>query len=228
MVRLFTLPRTRLHILGMFLFVGLCIPQAGISQDRVALDRMSPEELFALREQYIAAFPRTSLNTTRGDALFLRIMVQGMQARRGVEVGSATGYGALHMGMGFEHTGGRLYTIDIDADMVEKCRAHLRNVGLERTVTCIEGDALEVLPKLEGEFDFVFIDAAKRDYYAYFKAIEPKLKPGAVIVADNVIRYAYAMRDFLSAMEADPAYDMLIFQASQEKGDGMAVIYKRK
>lgn len=72
-----------------------------------------------------------------------------------------------------------------------------------------------MLPKLEGEFDFVFIDAAKRDYYAYFKAIEPKLKPGAVIVADNVIRYAYTMRDFLSAMEADPADDMLIFQASQ-------------
>ena len=59
---------------------------------------------------------------------------------------------------------------------------------LEKTVKVVEGDALEVLPQLEGEYDFVFIDAVKSDYLKYFKALEPKLMAGSVIVADNVIR----------------------------------------
>ena len=54
-------------------------------------------------------------------------------------------------------------------------------------MTVINGDALKTLPALEGEFDFVFIDANKPDYLKYLKAIEPKLKKGAVVVADNVI-----------------------------------------
>jgi len=99
---------------------------------------------------------------------------------------------------------------------------------LENTVTCIEGDALKTLPTLEGEFDFVFIDAVKRDYLKYFKLIEPKLKPGAVIVGDNVIRSARAMKDFLRFMQESPNYDTVIIRASMEKNDGMSVSYKIK
>ena len=189
---------------------------------------MSPSELFLYRENFIKNFKRIGINTTRGDALFLRIIIRSMNARRGVEIGSANGYGAIHMGMGFEANGGHLYTIDISPEMVRQCRENIKKTGLQETVTCIEGDALEEIPKLTGEFDFVFIDAAKRDYYNYFKTISPKLKPGAVIVADNVISSAYAMKDFLDAMEEDPDYDMVIIRASMEKRDGLAVIYKRK
>ena len=75
----------------------------------------------------------------------------------------------------------------------------------------------------------MFIDAVKRDYLNYFKAIEPKLKPRAVIVADNAIRFATAMQDFLAAMETHPDYDMVIIQASwRDKKDGMAMIYKKE
>jgi predicted O-methyltransferase YrrM len=112
--------------------------------------------------------------------------------------------------------------------MVKACRENLKKVGLEKTVTCIEGDALKTLPTLEGKFDFVFIDAVKRDYLKYFKIIEPKLKPGAVIVADNVIRSARAMRDFLDYIQESPKYDTVIIRASMEKKDGMSVSYKIK
>jgi len=95
-------------------------------------------------------------------------------------------------------------------------------------VSVVEGDALKVLPTLEGEYDFIFIDAVKSDYLKYFQAIEPKLKPGAVIVADNVIKSANAMRDFLDLMANDPNYHMTIIRASELKSDGMAVIYKVK
>jgi predicted O-methyltransferase YrrM len=178
------------------------------------------------RNRFIKNFRRTSLNTTVGDAMMLRILIESMKAKRGIEVGSATGFGAVNMGIGFERTGGHLYTLEIDPRMVNACRDNLKKVGLEKTVTCIEGDALKTLPTLEGKFDFVFIDALKRDYFKYLKLIEPKLKPGAVIVGDNVIRSAGAMKDFLDYIQQSPDYDTVIIRASMEKNDGMSVSYK--
>jgi len=180
------------------------------------------------RKRFIKNFQRTSLNTTEHDAMMLRILVESARAKRGIEVGSATGFGAINMGIAFERTGGHLYTLEIDSRMVKKCRDNLRKVGLQNTVTCIEGDALKTLPTLEGEYDFVFIDAVKRDYLKYLKLIEPKLKPGAVIVGDNVIRSAGAMRDFLRYIQESPKYDTVIIRASMEKNDGMSVSYKIK
>lgn len=178
------------------------------------------------RRQFIKNFQRLSLNTTAGDAMMLQILVESMRAKRGIEVGSATGFGAVNMGVGFERTGGHLYTLEIDPRMVKETRDNLKKVGLEKTVTCIEGDALKILPTLEGKFDFVFIDALKRDYFKYLKLIEPKLKPGAVIVADNVIRYAGAMKDFLDYIQESPDYDTVIIRSSMEKNDGMSISYK--
>jgi predicted O-methyltransferase YrrM len=182
----------------------------------------------AAREQFLRDFKRTMLNTTPGDALMLRILVQSSGAKRGVEVGSATGYGALHMGVGFERNGGHLITVDIDPEMVRATRDNLKKTGLDQTVTVIEGDALKVLPELEGEFDFVFLDAVKRDYLKYLLALEPKLKPGALVVADNVIQSAGQMRDYLDYVRDPARYETVIIRASDEKGDGMAISYKRR
>ena len=180
------------------------------------------------RERFVKNFQRTSLNTTIGDAMMLRILAESAGAKRGLEVGSANGFGAINMGIAFERTGGHLYTLEIDPQRVKECRENLKKVGLENTVTCIEGDALKTLPTLEGKFDFVFIDAVKSDYLKYLKIIEPKLKPGAVIVGDNVIRSARAMRDFLDYIQESPEYDTVIIRASMEKKDGMSVSYKIK
>jgi len=178
------------------------------------------------RNEFVKNFKRTGLNTTVGDAMMLRILVESTGAKRGIEVGSASGFGAINMGIGFERTGGHLYTLEIDPQSANVCRDNLQKVGLENTVTCIEGDALKTLPKLEGEFDFVFIDALKQDYLKYLKLIESKLKPGAVVVGDNVIRSARAMKDFLDYIQNSPDYDTVIIRASMEKKDGMSISYK--
>lgn len=180
----------------------------------------------AAREAFLRDFKRIGLNTAPGDAMTLRILVQASKAKRGVEVGTATGYGAINMGIGFERNGGHLYTVDIDPKMVQTARQHLKTVGLDNTVTVIEGDALKVLPTLEGEFDFVFIDALKKDYLKYFQALSPKLKRGALVAADNVIRSANDMKDFLDFMESNPDYEKVTIRASLEKNDGMAIYLK--
>ena len=205
----------------------LCVALAGFNVVLVysgEQNKISDE----FRERFIKNFQQNSLNTTEGDAMMLRILVESARAKRGVEIGSANGFGAINMGIAFERTGGHLYTLEIDPRRVKECRENLKKVGLENTVTCIEGDALKTLPTLEGEFDFVFIDALKRDYLKYLKLLEPKLKPGAVIVGDNVIQSARAMRDFLDYIQESPNYDTVIIRASMEKNDGMSVSYKIK
>lgn len=178
------------------------------------------------RNEFIKNFHRTGLNTTPGDAMMLRILVESSGAKRGIEVGSASGFGAINMGIAFERTGGHLYTLEIDPKSAEVCRDNLKKVGLEDTVTCILGDALKTLPTLEGQYDFIFIDALKQDYMKYFKSVEAKLKPGSVVVADNVIRSARAMKDFLDYIQNSPDYDTVIIRSSMEKNDGMTVSYK--
>jgi caffeoyl-CoA O-methyltransferase len=185
-------------------------------------NKMSPE----FRKQFIDSFERTSLNTTPGDAMMLRILVESSGAKRGVEVGAASGFGAINMGIAFERTGGHLYTLEIDPGRAKQTRENLQKVGLESVVTCIEGDALKTLHDIEGPIDFVFIDALKQDYLKYLKILEPKLAKGAVVVGDNVIRSARAMRDFLGYIQTSPDYDTVIIRASMEKNDGMSVSYK--
>ena len=185
-------------------------------------DKMSPE----FRKQFIASFPRTSLNTTPGDAMILRILVESAGAKRGVEIGSASGFGAINMGIAFERTGGHLWTHDINPAAVKETRENVAKVGLENIVTVVEGDALKTLPNIEGPVDFVFIDALKRDYLKYLKILEPKLKVGAVVVADNVIQSAREMKDFLDYVQTSPNYDTVTIRASMEKDDGMSISYK--
>lgn len=180
----------------------------------------------AFRKAFIEKFRRDSLSTTPGDAMMLRILVQSLGAKRGVEVGVAHGFGAINMGIGFERNGGHLYSVEIDSDRARQARENLRKVGLEKSVTIVEGDALKVLPTLDGEFDFVFLDAVKSDYLRYLKMLEPKLKRGAVVVGDNVIVSQKAMADFLNYIENSPDYDTVIIRASMEKNDGMSVSYK--
>ena len=180
------------------------------------------------RKAFIEEFQRIGLNSAPGDAAMLRILVESSKAERGVEVGTATGYGAVLMGLAFERNGGQLITVDIDPKMVKTANDNLQKVGLQDVVTVVEGDALKVLPKLEGQFDFVYIDAVKSDYLKYFKALEPKLLPGAVIVADNVIRSARHMPDFLDYIGNSPNYLSNTIRSDETKRDGMMVIYKVK
>ncbi len=178
------------------------------------------------RKEFLEKFQRTSLSTTPGDAMMLRILVESSGAKRGIEVGAASGFGSINMGIAFERNGGQLFSMEIDPHRAQETRANLEKVGLEKTVTVMEGDALKLLASVTGEVDFIFIDANKSDYLRYLKAIEPKLKKGAVVVADNVIVSARAMADYLDYVQTSPNYDTVTIRASLEKNDGMTVSYK--
>lgn len=180
------------------------------------------------RARFLEQLPGTALSSTYGDALMLRVLIQNGNLKRGIEVGVALGYGAIHMGIAFERNKGTLTSIEIDPQRAETARQNIAKVGLEKTVNVVAGDALAVLPKLEGQYDFIYIDANKPDYLKYMKAIEPKLRKGAVVVADNVIVSARAMADFLEYMRTSPDYEAVTVRASDEKRDGMLIACKKR
>jgi predicted O-methyltransferase YrrM len=211
---------------GRLLILVVCAAVLGLNVLLVYSAEQPQKKSEAFRKQFIENFHRIGLNTTPGDAMMLRILVESSKAKRGVEVGTSTGFGAINMGIAFERNGGHLWTHDIDPAAVKEARANLEKVGLENVVTVVEGDALKTMPDLEGPLDFVFIDALKSDYFKYLKILEPKLKPGAVVVADNVIKSAKAMKDFLDYIENSPDYDTVTIRASMEKNDGMTISYK--
>lgn len=178
------------------------------------------------RKEFLAKFPWTGACTTPGDAMLLRILIESRRGKYAVEVGGNVGYGAIHMAIGLERTGGRLHSIEIDPRNAQTARKNLAAVGLDPIVKVIEGDALKVLPTLDGGIDFLFIDALKRDYLKYLRAVESKLSPGATMVADNVIAYAAEMQDFLAYVQGSAAYESVIIRASEQKNDGMLVAYR--
>lgn len=185
-----------------------------------------PEQERGFRDKLLKDLKGHSLSASPGHARMLQILVATGRAQRGIEVGSGYGYGAIHMGIAFERNGGHLYTLEIDPERAKACRENINRSRLGQTVTCIQGDALETIAKLKGEFDFVFIDAAKQDTLKYFRCLEPKLKPGAVVVANCAIVNARVMEDYLRLMESSVHYDTVIIKTSPADAQGMAISYR--
>ena len=115
-----------------------------------------------------------------------RILVRALRPRRIIEVGTNIGYSVIVMGRecGRETV---LETIEIDRGILATAKGFVAEAGLQCEVRFHEGAALEVLPRLDGPFDFVFIDCVKSEYEQYLDLLLPKLVGGAVIVCDNLL-----------------------------------------
>jgi predicted O-methyltransferase YrrM len=166
------------------------------------------------------------MNVPETDGRILYDLVIKNKYTRALEIGTSTGHSGIWIAWALSKTGGKLITVDIDEGRYREALANFREAGLDAFIDARLADAHELVQELPGPFDFVFIDAEKRDYLKYLKAIEPKLKTGAVVVADNVIVYADPMQDFLKYIQTSPKYDTVIIRASMEKSDGMSVSCK--
>ena len=129
---------------------------------------------------------RTRMLSGHLQGRFLKLLCQLIQARRVLEIGTYTGYAAISMAEGLAD-GGVLHTIDCNDELEDFVRTYIHRAGLEERVVFHVGDALEVIPRLDEVFDLVFIDADKREYVAYYQAVFDKVRPGGLIVADDVL-----------------------------------------
>ncbi len=107
--------------------------------------------------------------------------------RRALELGTAIGYSAIWIGRALAPLGGRLTTIEIEPSTAAKARLHLQRAGLTDVVEVVGGAALDVLPTLVDPVEFVFIDAVKSEYPDYLPHAIRLLRPGGVLLADNIL-----------------------------------------
>jgi caffeoyl-CoA O-methyltransferase len=163
----------------------------------------------------------------RKDAEFLHLLVKATRARNVLEVGTSHGFSAIWMGLALEETGGRLTTIEIDRQRFDLACKHLSEAGLSQRVTSIRGDAHVEVAKLEGPFDFVFLDADKEGQMDYFKKLYPKkLVPGGILAVHNAIRQANSMRDYLDMIRKHPDFDTVTLSLTMD--DGFCLSYRHR
>ncbi len=152
----------------------------------------------------IRAADQGQLAVSEEDGRFLRLVVASTNAKRVLEIGAASGYSAIWMGLGLRQTGGRLTTIEYDAARAKEAQENVRRAGLSDVVTVVAGDAFKEIPKLQGNFDLVFLDAWKPDYKKFFDIVFPRVNPGGLFLAHNVINKKNEMGDFRKAIHALP------------------------
>ena len=181
-----------------------------------------------------AAGPENIPIVDRDSGRVLSVLAAGR--RRIVEIGTAYGYSTLWLALG-QPADGTIVTIDPDRSRTDLARGWWRQAGVADTrITVVNAPALDAFaaaePALAGPFDLAFIDALKPEYGAYLEALIPRLAPGALVLADNVLwsgrasgarsaaaddRHTTALREFDSAVLADPRFRATILPV----GDGL-------
>lgn len=172
----------------------------------------------------IKAEDRDQYAVSEEDGRFLRLMVATSGAKRALEIGGASGYSAIWIGMGLRESGGRLTTIEYDAARAKELAENIRRAGMSDIVEVVSGDAFQQIPQLTGTFDFVFLDAWKRDYKRFFELVFPRLDKGGLFIGHNVINKRDELEDFLTVVEQHPSLWTTIVAPS---GEGMSVSLRK-
>jgi predicted O-methyltransferase YrrM len=127
------------------------------------------------------------LSVGRDVGMLLYLLSTGAQARRILELGTSYGYSTVWLAAAARATGGKVTSLELKEFKIEQARQALTRAGLSTRVEFHAGDCLETLQTLTGPFDFVLLDVWKDLYLPCFELVHPKLAPGGVIVADNML-----------------------------------------
>ena len=152
-------------------------------------------------------------------------IVKKHKPKRILETGTLYGYSAILMANLLDDAAdsvGSVVTIEIDKTVAKIARKNMEDAGFLRKVDIIVGDALEVIPKLRGKFDLLFIDATKEEYLGYLKRAEKYLAKWAVVIADNVGISENQMLDFLEYVRNQGRYKSQTIETKLEFTDDVS------
>lgn len=163
-------------------------------------------------------------NIPRKTAVLINTFIKMMNAQSVLEIGTSNGYSGIWIAKALKHTGGRLTTIEFYEKRQSVAIENFKKCGVDDIIRPIQGSACDIIETFtpEEKFDFVFIDASKREYIKYFELIKPHLTEKALIVADNITSHAEKVQDFIDAVDADDEFQYEIVEVP----GGILVAYK--
>jgi len=164
------------------------------------------------------------MNVPESDGKVLYDIIIRNKYKNALEVGTSTGRSSIWIARALSKTGGKLTTIEINENRYKKALENFREAGLERYIDARLADAHELVPELEGPYDFIFVDADKTWYTNYLKLLEPKLEVGGCFTAHNVLNDFAGIREFLEYLESLPNMETTIVESSSS---GISVSYKK-
>ena len=164
-------------------------------------------------------------NVPYQDGKVLHDLIVCNKYTRALEIGTSSGHSAIWIAWALSKTGGKLITIEIDANLHKKAMQNFKAAGLEAFVDARLADAHDVAKELEGPFDFVFLDADKEWYTQYFKDLDPKLAKGSCFTAHNASNAFAGLKEFLDYVRSRPEYRTTIDLSSSS---GISISYKNK
>jgi caffeoyl-CoA O-methyltransferase len=156
-------------------------------EEYAAAHTTPPTELLQeLAEETRATLRAPQMLTGTLEGRFLELLVHGLQAKRVLELGTYSGYSSISMAAGLPE-GGHIDTCEFDETHAEVARRYIAQSPYADRITVHLGPALDTIPQLEGEFDFVFIDADKENYLNYYEALLPRLADHGLMAIDNTL-----------------------------------------
>ncbi len=175
---------------------------------RSVLDRLERRDT-AEREQGLARSIRLR-QVTPEVGRFLHTLVLASRPHAIVEIGTSGGYSTIWIGTAARAVGASVATLEIDPVKIDLASANLRDAGLETVVSIVAGDAFAYLRARREPLDFVFLDAEKEDYLAFYELVVPLLRKGGLLVADNLISHAQDLAPFRDRALSDPRLSALV------------------
>jgi caffeoyl-CoA O-methyltransferase len=219
----------RKWIIGGAVLLVIAVGIAVIDLDEWSPFRRSPAEpaprnaaekkvLSALDEMEAAG--KTYLSVGSVEGRMLRLLTEAADARHVVEIGTSTGYSGLWFCLALQSTGGKLTTFEIDHERAELAKENFRRAGVEQLTTVVEGDAHQNIARLTSPIDVVFLDADKEGYVDYLKKLLPLVRPGGLILADNVD----SAPEYVKAVSENPELETLYYS----DGEGLGISLKKR
>ena len=153
-------------------------------------------------------------NIPRKTGVLINTFIKMMGIKSALEIGTSNGYSGLWIAKALKETGGKLTTIEFYEKRQSVAIANFEKCGVADIIRPLQGSACDVLEALgpEEKFDFVFIDANKREYVKYFELVKPHLTDKCLIIADNITSHAEKVQTFIDAVDADDEFQYEIVE----------------
>lgn len=185
----------------------------------IIFDRVTNEVLAELEKTQ-----KEFWNIPRKTAVLINTFIKMMGVKSALEIGTSNGYSGIWIAKALKQTDGKLTTIEYYDKRQSVAIENFKKCGVDDIIRPLQGSACDFLESFneDEKFDFVFIDANKREYVKYFELVKPHLTEKALIVADNITSHAEKVQTFIDAVDADDDFQYEIVEVP----GGILVAYR--